>query len=589
MSGMSGKKKPEYYGTPDLKPGEATWEEHTAAILAQLDQNHFPNMRQALHSAAAGDHTKPPYNTLQAFHTAFEGTAGNFLLQYLEQAFKVVVDDLLNNKQQKDDAFDREKTMLDILSTQKGELEFQTRLAESLKETIKGMSGSSRKSLAKDPEPFAASDKDSAEKKCEKFKNWKQKIVIRWTQDDHQFPTEFQKILHAAGLLEGTAYRGIANAINFIVNNSTNQASWQWPTGEAMLEELTGKYEVVDTAVKAEGEMELLHQSKFKAYSDFITKFIELSDMLSMDDAEKVRKLKKKLNDNLRSAIRVQVDQPEPNNWPKWLKMINKLASNEEAADYEEKARKAFGNIGGNKASNNGSNNNGNGGSGATTSQGGDAMDIDKLSINGISNKEKRRRLEKQLCLNCGEDGHFARDCPKQGGGAHRGNHGGGGPRGGGRGRGYDGGYNGGGRGQGNDWYGRGGYGQGGDSQYNDYGGGRSRGKFGNSYGGGYGSNNYGQYGRGNGRGGPYGSQPPGRGGRQDLRATHFDEHPGGHSGYYGEMSYNHHQPGFNDHTPGSFYPDQETGRVTGEFDDNGDYHSFNGESSSSGNARLPR
>ncbi|KAM7209267.1 hypothetical protein V8F06_014888, partial [Rhypophila decipiens] len=173
----------------------------------------------------------------------------------------------------------------------------------------------------------------------------------------------------------------------------------------------------------------------------------------------------------------------------------------------------------------------------------------------------------------------------KQGGGTHQGGgRGDGGGRDGGRGRGNDSSY-GGGRGQNNDGYGRGGYGNGGYGLNNDgyYGGGRGQGSLGGGYGESYGGGGYGTQFRRGGRGDGYGLGQ--RGGRQDLRAGHVGDT---NSNFHGGNQYSQYgSQGFSDHTPNSFHQ-QESGRITGEFDERDDYHSFNGDSLS-GNAQLPR
>ncbi|KAM7211163.1 hypothetical protein V8F06_013444 [Rhypophila decipiens] len=415
----------------------------------------------------------------------------------------------------------------------------------------------SRRSRANDPDSYSGADTDAG-KRSEKFMTWQQKIRIRWAQDAGDFSTEKAKILYAGSLLEGGAYQSVASQLDAVMRTD-NPLQWPTQTAEGMLQVLAARYHTVNIKVRSENEWRELSQSgKYKSYADFITRYMELSDRIDLDDAARVRRLKTKVHKPLREALRVQRELPADDNWDKWLELMNELASNEEALNFEENYRHNTNNSKGQDAG------------GAQRDTGG-PMELDAMSTK--KDKERHYRFEKGLCLTCGKSGHFARDHGPDG--RYTGNNNGNAannnnnPGSGGGHGGQRGGYNG---------------NQGGGRGWNDHGGwnGQQDFQYGNNFGLGQNGQNQQNYQRGGGyqrsnhrgqggRGGPLG--------RQDLRAFGAFDNSSMHTGGFGNSNY-----GYGDQSGGRMgFSTAGGGRIVGEFDDHGSFQGY-GDDQSQGN-----
>lgn len=145
-----------------------------------------------------------------------------------------------------------------------------------------------RKSVMKDPERFTGADKDSL-KRHEAFSNWRSKIRLRWELDSHDFPTEFSKTLHGAGLLDGRASQGVESEVQTILSNRDDPSRWPWATGDAFIAALERKYDTLDVKQAARRSLETLQQEgDFALYADFITEFQQLADRAKWDDNTRV-------------------------------------------------------------------------------------------------------------------------------------------------------------------------------------------------------------------------------------------------------------------------------------------------------------
>lgn len=265
------------------------------------------------------------------------------------------------------------------------------------------------KSLAKDPKAFDASEKDATKRNTE-YENWRSKILIRWTQDSHEFPDELKKVLHIGSLLTGSAWQGVQKGVTAILDNPTDQSKWAWTSGLALLSALDNTYRNFDAAAEAEKRLTLLSQKdEFSVFTDFITEFVPLCDRAEIDDATRVRYLRAKINTRIRKATVMQNPQPARDDWPGWLQLVSSLAKN---IEHDEFQAKAYHQTQGGKPNNiNGNSQPSNNNNGAAPKKDPNAMDLSTARVGKVSPAEMQYRLDNGLCKRCGGQGHIAINC----------------------------------------------------------------------------------------------------------------------------------------------------------------------------------
>jgi hypothetical protein len=260
-----------------------------------------------------------------------------------------------------------------------------------------GHSSNTNRSNLPHPPQFSASETDAAKRAAE-FNSWRSAIRSRWITFAHEFPTEVSKILYVAALLKGTAAVPAQAGIDTITRNPNNPTVWEWQTAEDFFEFLQEKHANLDLVADAEKKLasdKMYQKGELAAFSDFLTEFTTLCDQANWDGATRVRAFRERLSGPLRALIRGVVDQPARHDWRAWVQLAQKLASNLET---EEQFRK-------------GSSYNHRGNGGDNKSKDPDAMDLDKLSVNRLSQEERNRRMSYGQCFECGQAGHIARDC----------------------------------------------------------------------------------------------------------------------------------------------------------------------------------
>ena len=303
------------------------------------------------------------------------------------------------------------QTQLDTMTTMTTSLQAQVDILTRAVETF-ATGATKAKSIAKDPSSFSGGEDDAVKRHTE-YTTWRSKIKIRHLQDAHEFPAEFNKILHIVGCLSGDAYLSIKTDADNIIENPNDATKWKWPSAADLLKHLDKQYDTIDLAADASREWDALEQkNKWANFRDFITQFILLANRADLDKATRVRGLRAKVNGKIRNAIVHQVPTPARDDWDTWLELVRSLAENI-ADDENDRQLRNRGNNSFNNNTNNANKANPQAAA-ATVSQGGIAMDLDALHLNKVSDEEMQRRLTLNLCKYCGEPGHYAVNCVKK-------------------------------------------------------------------------------------------------------------------------------------------------------------------------------
>jgi len=252
------------------------------------------------------------------------------------------------------------------------------------------------------PKAFSGDEKDSA-KRTQAFETFELGVITRWDSYPTDFPTERSKISYINTLLEGSAAAGVHNGIKNIFANPADPTQWAWKTGMELLKHLASKYATLDMAADAERKLKLLAQEgDFARFTDFLTEYINLTDIAAWDSASCVRGLESRVSKKLQEAMALQLDTPDRDDFQGWVKMAQTLATKQEALEHLKKRGNSNGNNGGN-------------GTGKTDKPAdkGDPMDLDamKLAVNRLSDTERNRRYNEGLCYHCARPGHVMKDC----------------------------------------------------------------------------------------------------------------------------------------------------------------------------------
>jgi hypothetical protein len=408
-------------------------------ILASIATSHgFPHLAQCLAAVhAAGNVNNFPNGCGEWLKTALaDGANPNYNAALALIAFTNYQIDRANKTIQ-DNVAEREAVQADLVAANDDNVTLQNQLATAQSKLVKALEAQlqnqaptthpiARKALMKDPDRFTGEEKDAI-KRHDAFVDWKDKVLLRWRQDSHDFPTEFSKILHASGLLTGRASQGIQAELRRVLDNEDDDAEWPWKTGTELLDALTAKYNTLDLQLNAEQRLHNLTQSnEFSLYADFINEFQQLADRAGWSDTVRIFHLQNKVNRKMRDAIGVQMVLPAKDDLPGWLRALRTLATRKEqeafaASNWKAQQPHGGGNNSGNNSSGNNNNTKGHGDPG-TNAGSGEPMDLSRLSL---SVEERNRRIKNQLCMYCGGNDHFRADCriaqPSRGGRGGRG------------------------------------------------------------------------------------------------------------------------------------------------------------------------
>ncbi len=89
----------------------------------------------------------------------------------------------------------------------------------------------------------------------------------------------------------------------------TNPDQWQWITADELFAKLSIFYIIIDSTEVAKREFEILQQTNNMTFSDFLTKFIHLSNCIGYTNDLKIMAFNQKISPALLDTA-VYIEQP---------------------------------------------------------------------------------------------------------------------------------------------------------------------------------------------------------------------------------------------------------------------------------------
>ncbi|CAJ2511912.1 Uu.00g075370.m01.CDS01 [Anthostomella pinea] len=325
------------------------------------------------------------------FHNALSNDSGNNL-QANTQALFQALRDQLNAARGRIDGFEQNIGIL----------------TQAFNQGIKGMSNNPQRepsSLVSDPALFDREEKDD-KKRRRQFRAWLSSARMKINVETRKYNTEYNKILYAVSRLDGTARVTTDGYLAKIYSNPDNPTMWEWQDVDTFFDWLERAYDSHNRSGDASREMDDLKQ-KNTAFNLFLSEFLALASDLGLDDKVKIEKLKKKVNNELQSAVISVFSKPQNEDFDGWVECYQSLTEN--IADYAHHTgnKNPFAN---NNPFNNNSNKNNNKDSNNKNNQ---TPQHPPQALRRLSTTERQKRIEKGLCLYCGGEGHMNRDCPE--------------------------------------------------------------------------------------------------------------------------------------------------------------------------------
>ena len=243
-----------------------------------------------------------------------------------------------------------------------------------------------------DPEPFTGNQQDT-EKRQAAYERWKTQVEQVLIVDSTCFPDNFTRISFITSQLSGRAWSSVQDGVQAMNSHPRSPEQWFWASSSALWEILDRRYILLDSTQSAKNKLDTLFQEK-RAYGDFKVDFDHLTTKAKYDDRSKVDLLRKHLNKAITSVIDNQVILPSDEDYKGWSKMTDNIARNLKQQEHIASLRQPY-----------------------ITSKFEsyiaqppaeieDPMELDRIKL---SYGERRYRPENNLCIACGEKGHFAR------------------------------------------------------------------------------------------------------------------------------------------------------------------------------------
>ncbi|CAJ2505110.1 Uu.00g125040.m01.CDS01 [Anthostomella pinea] len=206
-------------------------------------------------------------------------------------------------------------------------------LARSFEQGIQGFTSaaSTREptqplSLVADPDRFNGDEKDDKKRRRE-FRAWQGGARIKINMETKKYNTEYHKIIYVCSRLSGSARIAVDSYLMNIYKNPGNSAAWEWANSEALFDWLERAYDSHNRSGNASREMDDLKQ-KNTAFNVFLSEFLALTADLGLDDKAKIEKLKKKVNNELQSAVISVFPKPQNEDFDGWVDCYRSLTEN---------------------------------------------------------------------------------------------------------------------------------------------------------------------------------------------------------------------------------------------------------------------
>lgn len=225
-----------------------------------------------------------------------------------------------------------------------------------------------------------------------KFEAWLMNIENKLRVNADHFPTPESRIAYVASRCEGEAQE-------HILPRFREDATDAYQDVEDLIDHLKLLYLDENRVINARMEMRSLQMRKNDKFQEFLSKFTRLAQDSKLARTEWKEELYYRLSfDMQRAMIRESTDKLV--SYEEFAQLCHQTANRlEQIAAGERRVQARLGGVGGNR-----------GARGGTPKK----DDNQKPDQNRLSFQERRRRMNEGLCMNCGQKGHFAKDCGTQ-------------------------------------------------------------------------------------------------------------------------------------------------------------------------------
>jgi hypothetical protein len=272
--------------------------------------------------------------------------------------------------------------------------ELNEHIAKTARMSVYTRVNGTKKSLISDPDIFKGDEMDN-KKNQDLFDTFTAQVQLKMIGDKDCFSAEKEKIIYVASRVSGPAYKNIRCWVTPVVEDKEGGfKSWQ-----EIPEVLRRIYGVADKHAAAEREMAILQQKNLP-FIQFLAQFNALLADLSWDNCAKVSALKARINYELSEALVPVIHTPEHEDFDGWVKLLVKLAENVEV--HLQRKRSHFVHTVNHRRNRLQDN--------CETTQT-EALEPMQLDTVRLRPAERTRRFQSNLCMYCGQPGHFKSQC----------------------------------------------------------------------------------------------------------------------------------------------------------------------------------